>query len=93
MAVGTSVIVGAAVGVGIGVVLGNVVGKTIGVAVGRPESISLMSSLTVSSSEVVQATDSSAALDNRHNATHLSRSIIRYLTVYPSRRFDTASSL
>ena len=73
-------IVGAGVDVGIGVAVGNGVGKTFAAAVGIPSSTSLMRSLTVSSSEVVQATDSSAALDNRHNATHLSRSIIRYLT-------------
>ena len=75
MAVGTGVIVGAGVGVGMGVTVDNGVGKTIGVAVGRPESISLMRSLAVSSLEVVQATDNRAMLDSRHKATHLSKVI------------------
>lgn len=75
MAVGTGVVVDGGVVVGIGVVVGNGVGKTIAMAVGSPESASLIRSLTISSSEVVQATDSRAMPDNRHKATHLSKVI------------------
>ena len=96
MAVGIGVIVGTGEGVGIGVAVGRGVGKAFAATVGKAESASLMRSLTNSSFsllEVAQATDSSTMLDNRHNGTHFSRSIILYLTEYPSRRFDPASSL
>jgi len=96
VAVGIGVIVGAGVDVGIGVAVGNGVGKTFAAAVGKAESASLMRSLanpSFSSLEGAQAIDSSTMLDNRHNGTHLRRSIIPYLSEYPSRRFDPASSL
>ncbi len=96
MAVGIGVIVGAGVDVGIGVAVGNVVGKTFAVTVGRAESASLMRSLTYSSFSSLgrpQATDSRAMLDNRHNATHLSKRIIPYLLIQPFGRFDPATPL
>ena len=90
------VIVGAGVDVDIGVAVGIGVGKTFAATVGRAESTSLMRSLTIcsfSSLDRAQATDSSTMLDNRHNGTHLKGNIIPYLTEYPSRRFNPASSL
>ncbi len=65
MAVGTGVIVGAGVDLGIGVAVGNGVGKTLATAVGRPDSASLMRSLTNSSLERAQAVNSKAI---RHKA-------------------------
>ena len=88
MVVGIGVIVGAGVEVGIGVAVGNGVGKTFAVIVGRAESASLIRSLTNSSFSSLgraQATDSRAMLDNRHKTTHLSKSIIPNLSVYPFR--------
>ena len=94
--VGAGVIVGAGEGVGIVVVVGKGVGKTFAATVGRVDSASLMRSLTnssFSSLEGAQANDNSTTLDNRHKGTHLRRSIIPYLTEYPSRGFDPARSL
>ena len=95
MAVGIGVIVGAGVDVGIGVAVGKGVGKTFAVTVGRPESISLMRSQTISSSSSLgrpQATDSRTMLNNRPKAQYLGRSIIRHLLIYPFRPFDKATS-
>ena len=94
VAVGIGVIVGAGVDVGIGVAVGKGVGKTFAVTVGRPESISLMRSQTISSSSLgrPQATDSRTMLNNRPKAQYLGRSITRHLLIYPFRPFDKATS-